>query len=396
MGQSRSNNLTLCYGLYQFTFYLSCAGIFGFATTYLVANGFTAAEVGSIIAASYFLACILQPLLGEFADRFPWIGLPKLIVLCLCSSFLCFAVIQLCHLPLAFFGILYAIGGLLITVTVSISNALCVFYSERGYAINYGIGSGIGSLSYSVSTFGMGYVIACLGTDSMIWVVLLSLSLQIIITLGYPKISEKKELFLSQSEETHDVGQRVSLFSFFLKYKYFMITILGVMPIAMCHSMAENYLFQMFQPMGGGSQHVGAALAVASFTAAPFMLLFEKVQKKINIMLLMRLSGVFYVLKAVLMFFASSIWQVYAIVCLQTVTYGFIYPSLFYFAKMKIEKEDMAKGQAVVVAAFTLGTAMGSLVGGRVIDAFNFQVMILVAGVLAAAGAGIINFSIKK
>ena len=126
------------------------------------------------------------------------------------------------------------------------------------------------------------------------------------------------------------------------------------------------------------------------------MLLFEKVQKKINIMLLMRLSGVFYVMKAVLMFFASSIWQVYAIVCLQTVTYGFIYPSLFYFAKMKIDKEDMAKGQAVVVAAFTLGTAMGSLVGGKAIDVFDFQAMILIAGALAALGTVVINFSIKK
>ncbi len=396
MSQSRSHNLTFRYGLYQFTFFLSCAGIFGFATTYLIANGFTAAEVGIIISASYFLACILQPLLGEFADRFPWIGLPKLIILCLGCSFLCFTVIQFCHLPRTVFGALYAIGGLLITVTVSVSNALCVFYSERGYAINYGIGSGIGSLSYSVSTFGMGYVIAYLGTDFMIWVVLLSLSLQIIITLGYPNISEGKESFLSQSAETHDRGQRVSLVSFFLKYKYFMITILGVMPIAMCHSMAENYLFQMFLPMGGSSQHVGAALAVASFSAAPFMLLFEKVQKKINIMLLMRLSGVFYVMKAVLMFFASSIWQVYAIVCLQTVTYGFIYPSLFYFAKMKIDKEDMAKGQAVVVAAFTLGTAMGSLVGGKAIDVFDFQAMILIAGALAALGTVVINFSIKK
>lgn len=396
MGQSRSNNLTLRYGLYQFTFFLSCAGIFGFAATYLTANGFTAAEIGITIAASYFLACILQPFLGEFADRFPWVGLPKLIILCLACSFLCFMVIQLCHLPLALFGILYAVGGLLITVTVSISNALCVFYSERGYAINYGIGSGIGSLSYSVSTFAMGYVIAYLGMDFMMWVVLLSLSLQMIITLGYPKISEQKESFLSQSAETHAKGQRVSIFSFFLKYKYFMCTILGVMLIAMCHSMAENYLFQMFQPMGGNSRNVGAALAIASFSAAPFMLLFEKIQKKINIMFFMRLSGVFYILKTVLMFFATSIWQVYAIVCLQTVTYGFIYPSLFYFAKMKIEREDMAKGQAVVVAAFTLGTALGSLIGGKAIDAFNFQIMILIAGALAAAGAGIINFSIKK
>jgi len=49
----------------------------------------------------------------------------------------------------------------------------------------------------------------------------------------------------------------------------------------------------MFQPMGADSRSVGAALAIASFSAAPLMMMFEKLQKKINIMLLMRLSGIF-------------------------------------------------------------------------------------------------------
>ena len=56
----------------------------------------------------------------------------------------------------------------------------------------------------------------------------------------------------------------------------------------------------------------------------------------------------------------------------------------------------MVKGQAVVVAAFTLGTALGSLVGGKVIDAYGFRAMILLAGLLAGLGAAVINLSIKK
>lgn len=396
MSQSHSNNLTFRYGLYQFTFYLSCAGIFGFAATYLLEKGFQTAEVGVIVALSNFLSCIVQPLLGDFADRFPKIRLSNLIVVCLSCCFLCFITIQLCHPPLMVFGVLYAVGGLAITITVSMGNALCVYYSERGYAMNYGVGAGVGSLSYSFATLGLGYLIASLGVDWMIWIVLISVLLQITITLGYPKLSEKTITPLPKSKDMDLSEQSVSIFSFFLKYKYFMITIVGVMMIAMCHSMAENYLINLFQPMGGNSQNVGTALSVASFSAAPFLLLFEKVQKKVNILLLMRLSGFFYVLKAVMMFFASSIWQVYVSSCLQMFTYGFIYPCLFYFTKMKIEKADMTKGQAVVVAAFTLGTAFGSFVGGRAIDAFNFQVMILMAGLLAGLGAVIINFNVKK
>ncbi len=392
MEQSRPHNLTLRYCLYQSTFFLSCAGIFGFAVTYLLEKGFQTAEIGMMIAASNFLSCILQPFLGDFADRFPKIRLTSMIAVCLLCCLLCFATIQMCQPPLIMFGILYTVGGLAITLTPPLGNALCVYYSERQFKVDYGSGSGVGSRAYSAATLSLGYVIAALGTDWMVWIVLISLCTQLVITLGYPKASEKEV----PARQGKCEAQRVSLWSFFLKYKYFMITVSGVMMIAMCHSMAENFLINMFQPMGEDSRSVGAALAIASFSAAPLMMMFEKLQKKINIMLLMRLSGIFYVLKAVLMFFATNVWQVYAIVCLQTFTYGFIYPSLFYFTQMKIAKADMVKGQAVVVAAFTMGTALGSLVGGKAIDAFNFQVMILLAGLLAGLGAIIVNCSIKK
>ncbi len=395
MIQKRSNNLTFRYGLYQFTFYLSCAGIFGFATTYLLEKGFQTAEVGMIVAVSYLLSCVVQPFLGGFADRFPRVRLQYLIAVCLLCCMLCFLGIQLFQPSLAVFGVLYAVGGLSITVTVSLSNALCVYYNERNYGMDYGIGSGVGSLSYSFATLGLGYLIASLGTEWMMWIVLGSLLLQLTITLGYPRLSEADHA-AGYQERGISAGQRVSVWRFFSKYKYFMFTVAGVMMIAMCHSMAENYLINLFTPMGGNSKNVGTALSVASFSAAPFMLMFEKVHKKINIMLLMRLSGAFYVVKAILMFFASSVWQVYASSCLQTFTYGFIYPSLFYFTKMKIEKADMAKGQAVVVAAFTLGTAFGSLAGGQAIDAFGYKAMILTAGILAGLGAVVINCNIRK
>lgn len=395
MRQNRSHNLTFRYGLYQFTFYLSCAGIFGFATTYLLEKGFQTTEVGMIIAASYLLSCVIQPLLGAFADRFRGIRLQNLIAACLLCSILCFLGIQLFHPPLAVFGGLYAIGGLSITITVPISNALCVYYNERNYVMDYGIGSGIGSLSYSFATLALGYLIALLGMDWMMWMLLGSLLLQLVITLGYPRLKETSVPSMHEDNKI-SAGQSVSIWKFFGKYKYFIVTMAGVMMISMCHSMAENYLINLFTPMGGNSRNVGIALSVASFSAAPLLLMFEKVQKKINIMLLMRLSGVFFVVKVIIMYFATSIWQVYVSSCLQTFTYGFIYPSLFYFAKMKIEKADMVKGQAVVVSAFTLGTAFGSFLGGKMIDVFHFQTMIFTAGILAGTGAIIINCNIKK
>ena len=144
--------LTLRYSFYQSAFFLTCAGIFGFAATYLLEKGFQTSEVGVILASSNLLSCMLQPFLGDFADRFPKIRLQNLIAACLAFTLLCFAVIQLLQPPLMAFGVLYVAGGLSLTSTTPLANALCVYYNQRGYAVDYGIGSGIGSLSYSFAT----------------------------------------------------------------------------------------------------------------------------------------------------------------------------------------------------------------------------------------------------
>ena len=125
-----------------------------------------------MIAASNFLSCVVQPFLGDFADRFPKIRLTSMIAVCLLCCFLCFATIQMCRPSLVIFGILYTVGGLAITLTPPLGNALCVYYNERNYKVDYGIGSGVGSFSYSVATLSLGYVIAALGTDWMVWAVL--------------------------------------------------------------------------------------------------------------------------------------------------------------------------------------------------------------------------------
>ena len=287
-----SRKITLRYCFYQVAYYAACVGTSSFATTYLLEKGFRASQIGMILALTNIFSCIFQPLLGDIVDRLKRFILPQMIATLLAGSFGCFAMIQFFQPPLVLFGILYGLGLLLISITVFLNNSLCAFYTENGCPINYGMGIGIGSFAFSLFSLGMGYVLAWLGMDWMIWFALSCIAIQTIIVLGYPKFSNKK---INKSEKKDDVlNQRVSLWVFFGKYKYFMITLFGIMFLAMCHCMMENYLITIFESMGGGSEHVGIALFVASFTATPILLFFEKVQKKINVLILMRLAGVLH------------------------------------------------------------------------------------------------------
>lgn len=350
----------------------------------------------------YFIQCCYFQILWskrdekarKVAGRFHAFVLPQIIAALLLCSLGCFAFIQIFHPATGFFGLLYAIGGIAASVTVSLNNSLCAYYSKRNLPINFGIGAGVGSLSYSFASLGIGYVIARMGADWMIWIVLVSLIFQIILVIGYPQIDQD-----SREERTEDdrkQEQSASLVMFWKKYKYFTITIFGAMLIAMCHAMAENYLINIFIRMGGDSSNVGTALFIACISAAPVLLFIERIQNKVGFSVLMRLSGLFYSCKAFLMIEASTISGVYLIELLQFCTYGFIYPMLYYFAKERMMDTDMVKGQAVAMSSYTLGAAFGNYAGGMLIDAFGVEQMLFAALLSAAAGTVIINMTVGK
>lgn len=51
---------------------------------------------------------------------------------------------------------------------------------------------------------------------------------------------------------------------FFPRYKWYCISLLGVMLLAMFHAMTENYLIEIAGKLGGDSGSVGIALFVAT------------------------------------------------------------------------------------------------------------------------------------
>ena len=228
---------------------------------------------------------------------------------------------------------------------------------------------------------------ALLGADGMIWIALMFMLFQLILVLRYPKIEKRKTTVDEDS---------VSLLKFFRKYRMFTITLIGVLFLGMTHSMLENYLINLFQTMHGCSQNVGIALFLACISAAPFLLMFEKAEKRTGVQKLMRLSGIFYMIKGMILYFSFHIWHVYVAELLQICTYAFLYPSLYYFVRESIPSSDMSKGQSVAMALYTLGLAAGSWIGGTGIDLLGIHGMYLLAILAGAAGTLIINIFISK
>lgn len=389
MNKLLSKQLSIRYSVYQLLFFSICVGTSGFGVTYLLDHGFQASQAGTILACSTVASCIIQPILGDVFDRLKKFILPQITAGIFICSLSCFAVMQLIQPPLMIYGLLYGVGSFLLSITNSLNNSVCAYYNSRNYVINYGVGQGIGSLSFSFASLAYGYIIAAFGTSSVIFISIGLLVLLAITVFGYPKIEEKAVKDITQIKE-----ERVSLIVFFRKYKLFTITMVGVMLVAMCHAMAENYFIAIFEALGGGSEDVGIGFFVACLSAAPFMLFFEKIQKRINILLFLKTAGIFFILKMFFLIIATEVWHVYLIQLLQTFTYGFIFQPLYYFARQRISQADLVKGQAVAVSFYLTGTAFGGFVGGRALDLFGVDKMLTLALLLASAGTIIINVSL--
>ena len=385
-------SLTPLYCLHQAAYFFAMAGISAFAVTYLMNRGFGSAQIGIMLATTNILSCILQPTIGSYVDKTSVAALRKIIPCFLLAALASLASIELLQLPQLATGVLYVCGYLTFSITLALFTPLCAHYSRSGYPIDYGAATGTGSLSFSFASLGFGYIIARLGTSAMMWVVMLCIVLQLLLVLRYPKVLPAQTAAHAKAPQQSSL----SILAFSRRYRLFMVTMLGVMCLTACHAMAENFLIQIFGRMGGGSEHVGIALFLACITAAPFMLFFERIQGRIGVIILLRLTGVFYVIKALLLVWAPTITSVYLIELLQTVTYAFLQPSLYYLVLARIEHADMAKGQTLASALFSLGMAMGNSLGGIASEHLGLSPMLFIAACIACVGTLLINLTISR
>lgn len=332
--------------------FIASSALFGFAVTYLLEQGFSPTMAGILMAACNFLNCVIQPLLGDLVDRLNRFVYPQIMMGFYGCSIACMLVVQIVPIPMALTGILYMLSCLFLTINTSVNNSLCVYYTSHGKRLNYSLGIGIGSLAYSFGSLFFGYLIALCGAGFMLWVCIVVLLGCIVLLKGYP---EAKDGQCSMETAAEPEADSVSLLTFMVKYRRYMVMVIGVMLIAMCHTMAESYLIKIFETVGGNSEQVGIALFVACIIAAPIQIFFEKVQERFDISILMKLGAFFFILKPLFLVLVTQSGQVYLIQTMQVITYGLLYPSLFYYARRSIPLQDKSKAQAVVTAFYALG-----------------------------------------
>ena len=383
-------SLTARYSLIQFIYWAAASGTARFSAVYLLDKGISAAEIGIILAAAGIISCLTQPLLASAVDRAKKDTLVKVLILINLICLASFALQMIPNIPAGAIGIMFMVGLWSSDVMISLINALCCVYDNAGYKINYGIGRGIGAVGTATSSLVIGYIISLLGGFWMLMLLAVLRAFSVALLATFPNAGEDAGARDNKADTSCTIVQ------FVFRYKWFTISLLGILSLGMFHSMTETYLINIMERVGGDASNVGVALFIASLAATPVVLCFNYIRQYIKDEILMEIAAVTFLMKSILFLFASSIIFVYALGLTQLTSYAFLAPAWVFYANKSVGAADQVKGQAFVVVAYSLGCAFGNFAGGELLTLGGTQMMLYGGVVIAAVGTIILFMTVNK
>ena len=189
----KKSHPTFRYSFNQGVFIPTLAVTGTFASVFLLSRGFTNTQIGYVISAGSLISVLIQSSVGAYADRQKNCILHKLIISISLIVILFSGILLAPGLPFFLMAALFAVICASTQILIPLTNALGMFFHDRGLPVNYGFARGIGSLCYAVVAVILGRLVEWFSEDSII-VVQIVLSSCLVLsaaTFHYPGISEK-------------------------------------------------------------------------------------------------------------------------------------------------------------------------------------------------------------
>ncbi len=376
-----NNRYMAMQGLYWMLFCVSS----GFISLYLQGRGLSNGGIGTVTAIFGILAALLQPMLGGITDRSNRITWRHMILM-LAIPYLTICIVMP-FIPGALAGATFM--GLLILLGNTIMpfiNTAHYYYSQKGEYINFGVARGIGSGLYALLALVIGFLAEGYGIEMVpISGILIGL-LFILVVFRMP--SSKEQLEKAPREKGLQKG-------FMLRYPAFTFMLIATLLMLTAHNILNTYLLQIIQSVGGNSSQLGIALAIQAVVEVPVLFGFSRLLKHFRPKTLMLIAAFGFALKALMYALSGSVSMIYVIQFAQMLSFAIFASASVYYTSEIIAKEDQASGQAYMTSMITVGTVLGSLSGGWMLELNGMNTMLAVNVVIALVGVGFALISIK-
>lgn len=387
----------MLHGFYQASYSLTI----GYASVYLLAQGYSDAIIGIILAVANGAAAILQPALGTLLDKKKSVSVQmvSLIMLLIMILLSCCLITSMDLLPRAICIVL------IFTLEFSLQpmvNALCFILEHSGIRLNFGLSRGIGSISYAIASVIIGRLVSVY-SESLLPVFYVAFfagffavffSLRKAADRTSVTVHDNGPSGISQAEAD---SSPLSLWQFCRTYRRFLLFLFGSMMIFFMLFITGNFFtIQIVTAIGGSTSEMGLAVAICAAVELPVMGAFNKMNRKLPLYGLLRISILFFILKFTLILLAKSMPVFYLAQFMEAGSYALYYPGAAAYTNRLLPPADLVKGQSMLTAMFTVSGIFGSLIGGFLLNIASPSFMLTVSYTVAVIGAVITWFSVQK
>lgn len=370
-------HLNASYALYLSLYWVSACFVYGYTRLFLSRLGFSADEVGLLMALDCAASMALQPLLARAVDRSKRITM-RLVLGLLCLIALFAGGLLLIPQPKAVLICLFAAMALMTMTVQPFVNAVGFGYMNRGAKLNWSVARGIASLAFAVSS----KVYATLAERDIHYL----LELYLLSTAGILLCS----LILAGKEaEVQGPRPQVRRGSLLKSYPAFFGMLLGTALLYFQHNFLDAYLYDVIVAVGGGTGELGTALLIGALVETPMMLLFTRVADRCGVKRLLLVSAVSMALKPWIILLPGTVWGVYLMRFSHFFTFALFLLALTYYANERMAEDEKVTGQALITGAISLSGVFSYLFGGMLISGCGALRSLLICTLIGMAGGAL-------
>lgn len=375
-------NTQLLYTLVQILYWMAFGLMFSFASAYLQAKGFSNKEIGLVLGCSYGISTVLQPSIASILQR---MGIQPEKGLCALYAIAALLSALLLWVPLPGLGValLFTLILSLYSALQPLVNSLAQRWSDAGCPVDFSTARSAASLLFAGTIAGMGWLLGKIPAVSLpaFYLAVVSLSACLLFLLRPPSLPGQPLESPSPKGSKNKSGYPAG----------FPLLLAGIICLSLAHVLIDNFMLQIMQSLGGGTENLGLALSIAAFVEVPAIWLYGKLRRRLRDQALLVFAAWAWAFKTFLVFLAKSPTAIYAAEVLQFCSYAFYTPSIVCCVDRWFPPESRLRGQSLVGSAYTLGCVLSAVLGGTLLDALGVPATLLILVGIACMGAALVS-----
>jgi len=378
----------ICYSftILQVLYWAVNALVYTYIGVFLLNKGFTNHIIGIVLLISCGGALFLQSIEGAWLDKVKAIQRYQLIVGSAALVFLV-SLFLLKNNSTDWVTLLEVVVLLALVQTMEpLINGAGIHLVEQKLPLNYGVARACSSTSFAVMSVAFGAIINTSGVRVIKPGIVVSAAVLLISAVDFG-IRHNSERYKTPANERVRNSKSGSFSDLFCKYSRFCIFIAGMAIVYIPHRVMMNYMYQIMRNVGGGSASQGIAIAIASASEIPTMLLFPRIIKKAGPAKLLWISNLVFTCKIIMVAIAQSEWLIYIAALLQMGSYALYTLASIYYVQEFLPEEHQAKGHALIILPAIIGSMVGGYIGGAGIDYLGVKNALMLLSVISVLGS---------